>query len=179
MNKYDLEHVTARHQVMSAAERQGLYRRAFELYYSPEHIERILRRAKAAGVKPGRAGNHVLQVFFTFPQEKGHPLQSGLFPPQNRPERPPPLPPEKPAAFFRRKIRQERRPGLPRENPVVFYPRRVCEVIDTHVRLAAFYWSLHRIRKKVERDPRPYIDPALIPVPAEPLQTKPRVDAAA
>ena len=57
--------------------------------------------------------------------------------------------------FFRRKIRQERRPGLPRENPVVFYPRRVCEVIDTHVRLAAFYWSLHRIRKKVERDPRP------------------------
>jgi len=158
MNKYDLEHVTAGHPVMSAAEWQGLYRRAFELYYSPEHIERILRRAKASGIKPVRLVNHVMQFYFTFRQEKVHPLQGG---------------------FFRRKIRQERRPGLPRENPVVFYPRRVCEVIDTHVRLAAFYWSLHRIRKKVERDPRPYIDPALIPVPAEPLQMKPRVDAAA
>ena len=105
-----------------------------------------------------RLVNHVMQFYFTFRQEKVHPLQGG---------------------FFRRKIRHERRRGIPRENPVVFYPRRVCEVIDTHVRLAAFYWTLHRIRKKVERDPRPYIDPALIPVPAEALQTKPRVDAAA
>jgi hypothetical protein len=158
MNKYDLEHVTAAHPVMSAAEWQGLYRQAFDLYYSPEHIERILRRAKASGIKPVRLVNHVMQFYFTFRQEKVHPLQGG---------------------FFRRKIRRARRPGLPRENPVVFYPRRVWEVIDTQVRLTAFYWSLHRIRKKVEGDPHPYADAALIPVPAEPVQTKPRVDAAA
>src|SRR5437764_9790998 len=57
--------------------------------------------------------------------------------------------------------------------------RRAWEVVDTHVRLAAFYWSLHRLRKKVERDPRPYIDPALIPLPAEPVKPRVTVEAAA
>jgi len=145
MNKYDLEHVTAHHPVMSDAEWQELYRRAFDLYYSPEHIERMFRRARASGIKPVRLVNHVLQFYFTFRQERVHPLQGGL---------------------FRRKIRSQRRPGLPRENPLVFYPRRVWEVADTHVRLVAFYLYLHRIRKRVERDPLPYVDPALLP-PAE------------
>ncbi len=141
MNKYDLEHVTAHHPVMTDAEWQSLYQRAFDLYYSPEHIERMLRRAKASGIKPVRLVNHVLQFYFTFKQEKVHPLQGG---------------------FFRRKIRSQRRSGLPRENPLIFYPRRIWEVVDTHARLVTFYLFLHRIRKKVERDPRPYSDPALI-----------------
>jgi hypothetical protein len=146
MNKYDLEHVTAHHPAMSDPEWQSLYARAFDLYYSPEHIERIFRRAKASGIKPVRLVNHVLQFYFTFRQEKVHPLQGG---------------------FFRRKLRSTRRAGLPRENPLVFYPRRVWEVADTHIRLAAFYWFLHRIRKQVERDKLPYIDPALLPVETE------------
>jgi hypothetical protein len=146
MNKYDLEHVTAHHPAMTAAEWQSIYRRAFDLYYSPEHIERMFRRAKAAGIKPVRLVNHVLQFYFTFKQEKVHPLQGG---------------------FFRRKLRRQRRSGLPRENPLVFYPRRVFEVADTHLRLAAFYLFLHHLRKKVERDTRPYSDPALAPVEEE------------
>jgi radical SAM superfamily enzyme YgiQ (UPF0313 family) len=149
MNKYDLEHVTTHHKAMSDDEWQALYRRAFDLYYSREHIERLFRRAKASGIKPVRLVNHVLQFYFTFRQEKVHPLQGG---------------------FFRRKIRTTRRSGLPRENPLVFYPRRVWEVADTHVRLLAFYLSLHRIRKRVERDPLPYHDPALLapePAPVE------------
>ena len=145
MNKYDLEHVTAHHPVMTDAEWQSLYQRAFDLYYSPEHIERMLRRAKASGIKPVRLVNHVLQFYFTFKQEKVHPLQGG---------------------FFRRKIRSQRRSGLPRENPLIFYPRRIWEVVDTHARLVMFYLFLHRIRKKVERDPRPYSDPALTLVEA-------------
>jgi hypothetical protein len=146
MNKYDLEHVTAHHPAMPDAEWQLLYASAFDLYYSPEHIERMFRRAKASGIKPVRLVNHVLQFYFTFRQEKVHPLQGG---------------------FFRRKLRTTRRSGLPRESPLVFYPRRVWEVADTHVRLAAFYLSLHRIRKRVERDPRPYSDPALVAVAAD------------
>jgi Radical SAM superfamily len=143
MNKYDLEHVTAHHAAMSDGEWQRLYADAFDLYYSPEHIERMFRRAKASGIKPVRLVNHVLQFYFTFRQEKVHPLQGG---------------------FVRRKIRSQRRRGLPRENPLVFYPRRLWEVADTQVRLAAFYLSLHRIRKRVERDPRPYSDAALAPI---------------
>ena len=146
MNKYDLEHVTTGHPAMSAAAWQKLYRDAFDLYYSPAHIERLFRRAKASGIKPVRLVNHMLQFYFTFRQEKVHPLQGG---------------------FFRRKLRRQRRSGLKRENPLVFYPRRVWEVADTHVRLAAYYWFLHRIRKRVERDTRPYSDQALVATPEE------------
>jgi Radical SAM superfamily len=141
MNKYDLEHVTTGHATMSSAEWQALYRRAFDLYYSPEHIERLLRRAKASGIKPVRLVNHVLQFYFTFRQEKVHPLQGG---------------------FFRRKLRRQRRPGLPIESPLAFYPRRVWEVAATHVNLVRYYLFLHRLREKVERDTAPYIDRALI-----------------
>ena len=146
MNKYDLEHVTAHHSAMSDTDWQQLYRDAFDQYYSAEHIERLFRRAKASGIKPVRLVNHVLQFYFTFRQEKVHPLQGG---------------------FLRRKLRTQRRSGLPRENPLLFYPRRVWEIADTHVRLVAYYWFLHRIRRKVERDTRPYLDPALASVEAE------------
>ena len=161
MNKYDLEHVTTGHQTMSAADWQGVYRKAWELYYSPAHIETILRRAKASGIKPVRLLNHVLQFYFTFIQEDVHPLQGG---------------------YFRRKLRRQRRASLPRENPVVFYPRRLHEVVDTHVRLAALYLRLHRIRRRVERDRRPYSDPALglaADEPASRIRNKQPVAAAA
>src|SRR5271168_1146577 len=144
MNKYDLEHVTTGHSVMTAAEWQKVYRDAWDLYYSAEHIETIFRRAKASGIKPVRLLNHILQFYFTFLQENVHPLQGG---------------------YFRRKLRRERRAGLPRENPLVFFVRRVREVLATHINLAAFYLYLHRIRRRVERDDRPYTDPALTPIP--------------
>ncbi|MGH7059597.1 MAG: B12-binding domain-containing radical SAM protein, partial [Stellaceae bacterium] len=161
MNKYDLEHVTTGHRAMSAADWQGVYRKAWELYYSPAHIETILRRAKASGIKPVRLLNHVLQFYFTFIQEDVHPLQGG---------------------YFRRKLRRQRRASLSRENPVVFYPRRLHEVVDTHVRLAALYLRLHRIRRRVERDRRPYSDPALglaADEPASRMRNKQPVAAAA
>ena len=109
MNKYDLEHVTTHHSLMSDSEWQEVYRNAYDQYYSPEHIERMFRRAKASGIKPVRLVLHVMQFYFTFKQEKVHPLQGG---------------------FFRRKIRTHRRFGLPRENPLVFYPRRIWETIE-------------------------------------------------
>jgi hypothetical protein len=142
MNKYDLEHVTTGHPVMTPGDWQEVYRQAWDLYYSAEHIETIFRRAKASGIKPVRLLNHILQFYFTFIQENVHPLQGG---------------------YFRRKLRRQRRAGLPRENPLVFYPRRVGEVFATHIKLAAFYLYLHRIRRRVERDPSPYADLALAP----------------
>jgi hypothetical protein len=151
MNKYDLEHVTTGHSAMTSAEWQAVYRQAWALYYSAEHIERIFRRAKASGIKPVRLLNHILQFYFTFIQENVHPLQGG---------------------YFRRKLRRERRAGLPRENPLVFYPRRAWEVLATHSKLAAFYLYLHRIRRRVEHDPNPYTDPALASPDDEPLQAR-------
>jgi radical SAM superfamily enzyme YgiQ (UPF0313 family) len=142
MNRYDLEHVTAAHPQMTAEAWQAIYRKAWDLYYSAAHIETIFRRAKASGIKPVRLLNHIVQFYFTVSQERVHPLQGG---------------------YFRRKLRRQRRPGLPRESPLVFYPRRAREVVETHWRLACFYLRLHRIRRRVERDRRPYTDPALAP----------------
>ena len=95
--------------------------------------------------------NHILQFYFTFLQENVHPLQGG---------------------YFRRKLWRERRSGRPRENPLVFYPRRVGEVLATHAKLAAFYLYLHRIRRRVERDPKPYSDAALTPLDGDLLPTR-------
>jgi len=50
LNNYDLEHVTARHPRMTADQWQGIYDRAWHLYYTPEHVATLLRRAKADGV---------------------------------------------------------------------------------------------------------------------------------
>jgi radical SAM superfamily enzyme YgiQ (UPF0313 family) len=143
MNKYDLEHVTTGHPVMMAGDWQQVYRQAWDLYYSAEHIETIFRRAKASGIKPVRLLNHILQFYFTFIQENVHPLQGG---------------------YFRRKLRRHRRAGLPREAPLVFYSRRLREALETHAKLATFYLYLHRIRRRVERDRTPYTDGALAPI---------------
>ncbi len=146
MNKYDLEHVTTGHSVMTSGEWQQVYRQAWDLYYSAEHIETIFRRAKVSGIKPVRLLNHIVQFYFTFIQENVHPLQGG---------------------YLRRKIRRHRRGSLPRENPLVFYLRRIREIVETHAKLAAFYLYLHRIRRRVERDQRLYSDPALMPIPED------------
>ena len=55
MNKYDLEHAVTAHPKMSKAEWEAIYHEAWELYYSPAHMETIMRRAAAVGTSPGKA----------------------------------------------------------------------------------------------------------------------------
>src|SRR2546425_469762 len=55
VNKYDLNHAVVGHQRMSKAQWEGVYRSAWETYYSDEHIETVLKRAMATGVSPGKA----------------------------------------------------------------------------------------------------------------------------
>lgn len=59
-----------------------------------------------------------------------------------------------------------RRYGLPKENPLVFFPRRIWETLSTYARFGWYAWSLHRLRKRVQRDPaaKTYTDLALAPV---------------
>jgi hypothetical protein len=56
---------------------------------------------------------------------------------------------------------------LPLENPLIFYPRRLGEIVTTHVKLVNYYLFLHRLRKKVERDPVPYSDRSLVAIDEE------------
>jgi len=145
LNKYDLEHITMSHSQMSSEEWEQIYKRAWDLYYSPEHIKTLIRRAAAGGPNPSRVMLHIHQFHGTIKYQNVHPLQGG---------------------FFRRKVRTQRRPGMPLENPLVFYPRRAWETVSGLVPFALYYFKLRSIRKKIKREPerRSYTDRSLIPV---------------
>jgi radical SAM superfamily enzyme YgiQ (UPF0313 family) len=144
MNHYDVEHVTTAHPRMTSEEWREIYDRAWHLYYSPEHVETLFRRAKANGIATGRMVWSICCYFGSYRFEKVHPLQCGI---------------------LRRKVRTTRRPGLPRENPLLFYPRRIRDVVTTWVKLGLYYVWLERLRRKIERDPNAasYTDAALAP----------------
>ena len=145
MNIYDLEHVCTGHPLMSKDEWQGIYNKAWDLYYSDEHLETLMKRILVSGNKPERIWAHALQFAGSIRYEKVHPLQGG---------------------YFRRKVRTQRRSGLPVESPLVFYPRRVWEALSTYIPFAGFALRLWIKCQKVKRDPanKHYTDVALTPV---------------
>ena len=145
LNKYDLEHVTTTHPRMSKAEWEGIYRQAWETYYSPEHMETVMRRATATGISAGKTLFLLLWFYGCITAEKIHPLEGG---------------------YLRRKYRRDRRPGMPIESVWRFYPRYVAEVVSKHVRLARLIWKFGRVRRRLRHDPeaRRYTDQALTPV---------------
>ena len=100
MNKYELEHVVTGHAKMTKEEWQGAYRSAWDIFYTDEHLETIMRRAHATGINI-RSLMPVLMWFSSAVKiEELHPLQWGI---------------------FRVKHRKDRRPGLPLESPLSFY----------------------------------------------------------
>jgi hypothetical protein len=144
-NKYDAEHATADHPLMSAAEWQDIYQRAWHLYYSPSHIETLIKRAVASGMRSRRMSSMIFYFYGSHAFEHVHPLQGGI---------------------IRRKPRTHRRPGLPRENVLRFFVRRARETVATYVPGMWFFWRLERLRKRIENDPasKHYMDVALSPV---------------
>lgn len=144
-NRYDAEHATADHPRMTSAEWEDIYRRAWHLYYTPAHIETLIKRAVAVGIRTKRITSMVFYFSASHFYEHVHPLQGGI---------------------LRRKRRSQRRPGLPRENPFTFAIRRTREVISTYVPGLLYFWRLERLRRKIENDPasKNYTDLALSPV---------------
>jgi radical SAM superfamily enzyme YgiQ (UPF0313 family) len=145
LNKYDLEHVTAEHALMSQAEWQEIYQEAWRVFYTPEHMKTVMRRSHATDAQPGNMLLLLSWYWGCIELEKVHPLQGG---------------------YFRRKYRRDRRPSMPRENPVVFYPKYVADLVWKHARLAGRIVDLYFERRKLKSDPkaREYMDIALTPV---------------
>jgi hypothetical protein len=145
MNIYDLEHVCTGHPTMSKEEWQDIYNRAWDLYYSDDHVATLMRRMVVSGNKPERIWAHTLQFAGCMRYEKVHPLQGG---------------------YFRRKIRTQRRSGLPVESPLVFYPRRLWEIARTYGPFALFALRMWLLCQRIKRDPATasYTDLALSPV---------------
>jgi radical SAM superfamily enzyme YgiQ (UPF0313 family) len=148
LNRYDAEHATAEHPLMSAEEWQSIYDRAWHLYYSPAHVETLIKRAIADGLSAARLTSMIFTFYASHAYERVHPLQSGA---------------------LRRKRRKDRRSGWRRENPLVFYPRRVKEVLSTYGPALWFLWRLTRLRHRLAKDPatRNYKDLAITPLQHE------------
>ena len=148
MNKYELEHVVTGHAKMTKEEWQGAYRSAWDIFYTDEHLETIMRRAHATGINI-RSLMPVLMWFSSAVKiEELHPLQWGI---------------------FRVKHRKDRRPGLPIESPLSFYASYAAETARKAVKLVRRWRHLKSIVAKIEADPhaKSYQDDALIPVGEE------------
>lgn len=78
LNIYDVEHVCTAHPKMSKQEWEDIYHEAWSLYYSPDHMKTLLRRAVATGVPLARLVKVLVSFATTVPLENVHPLQSGL-----------------------------------------------------------------------------------------------------
>jgi hypothetical protein len=145
LNKYDVEHVCTAHPRMSKEAWEAIYREAWSLYYTPAHMETLLRRAAATGVPMGS----LLKVLVTFATmvrlENVHPLQAGI---------------------LRLKLPSERRPGLPRERLWIFWPRFAWETFYKHAILGGMIGRLLLLKMAIARDSgaAAYTDQALTPV---------------
>ena len=148
MNKYDLEHVLTAHPLMSKQEWEQIYREAWKIYYTDEHVETVLRRGVASGLNPRK----ILDALTIFSGatwiEDVHPLQFG---------------------FVRRKVRTQRRHGMKTENPLMFYPSRTVEATTTALRWFRLARRYRGIMRRVLADPEAarYTDEALRPSGAD------------
>jgi hypothetical protein len=144
MNNYDLEHATTAHPVMSQSDWERAYQLAWTTYYTPEHMETVMRRAAACRMSVGRILFLLIWFWGCVTIEHVHPLQGG---------------------YLRRRARLDRRPGFPIEPAWLFYPKYVVEIIVKHVRIGALAWRLGRVRHALKRDPeaRNFTDLALTP----------------
>jgi radical SAM superfamily enzyme YgiQ (UPF0313 family) len=142
MNKYDVVHVTTAHPLMTNEELVDVFQRAWAMYYSPEHVETVLRRAKTWGYDLRNMMWKLISFDAPVRLENVHPLDGGI---------------------FRRKYRRDRRPGLPLENVLVFHGREGWRMLHKYARFARLYWRYRRTLHRVSRDRRPYSDVAIAP----------------
>jgi hypothetical protein len=77
LSKYDTEHVTTGHPRMTTQEWESIYREAWHLYYSPTHIQTLIRRAKASGISTSRILTMILHFYASFAFEGVHPSATG------------------------------------------------------------------------------------------------------
>lgn len=142
MNKYDTNHRVVQHPGMADAEWDDAYQLAWREFYTPQHMETVMRRAVACGMSAGKVLIMMFWFFFSIRYDKVHPLEGG---------------------YFRLKYRRDRRPGLLRETMLAFYSRFLLQTARSHFWMA--YWLLRMdfMRRRINRDPKrkEYFDLAL------------------
>lgn len=132
LNEYDLNHDVTGHPLMSRAEWRETYRRAWETYYTDDHVETILRRAIATGTSPGKTMFLIVWFKGCYNIEGIHPLEGG---------------------FLRIRSRRNRRSGMKIENPFVFYPKFYFQMLANQFQWISLYTRMRIIYRKVRKDP--------------------------
>lgn len=145
LNKYDLNHDVTGHSQMSRETWRETYHKAWEAYYTDEHIRTVLHRCIATGTSPGKTMFFIVWFKGCIGIEGIHPLEGG---------------------FLRIRHRKNRRSSLPLENPLIFYPKNFVYTVLKQIKWATLYLRLRLIYKSVKRDPArfDYMDTALEPV---------------
>lgn len=145
LNRYDLEHTTVEHPIMSPELWQQTYHDIWDWYYTDEHIETLMRRNMAYGIKPVKVWRLCLQIYGAMRFEGVHPQQCG---------------------YLRLKDPLQRRPGRTKLPRVIHYPIFAVESLIKYLRFGAFAWKLHRMRKRIQNEPNAaaYTDFAIQPV---------------
>ncbi|MEP3045715.1 MAG: radical SAM protein [Roseibium sp.] len=131
LNRYDLEHTTCEHPIMSPEVWQQTYRDIWDWYYTEEHLETLMKRNVAYGIKPVRVWRLCLQIYGAMCFERVHPQQCG---------------------YFRLKDPKQRRPGFRQLPGIIHYPMFALESLVKYVRFGLYGWKLHRMRKRIQRD---------------------------
>ena len=149
LNRYDTFHVVTDHPKMSREEWHRTYWRAWEAYYTVEHMETLMRRAAATGISLGKMLSMLVSFWALSLVERQHPLEGG---------------------YGRVKVRTLRRPGLPIVPAWRFWPVLVASTLAKFGRIAWMVAHFVRLRRQLKRDPlaASYRDLALTPVADEP-----------
>ena len=152
LNRFDVNHVTLPHELMSREEWETAYAQVWTKYYSDEHVETVLRRCVATGTSAGKTMSNLIWFRGNTEIEEVHPIEGG---------------------FLRLKFRKDRRPNLPRESPFVFYPKYAAETLWKQVRWISLFSHCYFILRKVINDPQrlEYSDLAITPVMEDEVDT--------
>jgi radical SAM superfamily enzyme YgiQ (UPF0313 family) len=153
LNRYDVNHVTMPHQLMSREEWEAACEQVWAAYYSDEHVETVIRRCAATGTSPGKAMMYLVWFRGSTLIENTHPVENG---------------------FLRLKFRRDRRPGLPKESALTFYPKYLTATLWKQIQWVSLYLKYYRIFKKVKSDANAaaYTDLAITPVTEDEAETR-------
>ncbi len=144
LNKFDLSHRVTKHPEMSAADIDDLFKKAWDSFYTFEHMETILKRMVALGSNKKLSTVNRLLMYRESHRLRGVcALEGGL---------------------FRLKYRMDRRQGLQVENPIAFHLKFAWESLYVASVSCATYFRLRRILKSIWTDPRrfEYTDAAIV-----------------
>jgi hypothetical protein len=137
---------------MTHAEWEEIYRAAWSIYYTPQHLDCIMRRAGATGINLSSLAGTLLHFSEFTAMENVHPLQGGI---------------------LRLKFRRDRRATFAIEPVWTFYPNYLWGTACKLVRAARVARRLYGLAKTIKADSRKsaYMDQALTPAVEEDLDS--------